>query len=232
MMEYSTQFLLMELESVGNIRLEEGCSTDPWYYRTITFINKFTVTKDKTSFITLFICCVPNRFTSCWDLLLSHFPHSDFKVHGITGIRINGVIRIHNSALRLRFEDKFHSLLASDESTSFSQSVKVDFNENTSLCVFVTLNNTFNWIYTFQGGITDVNWSTCSMLLTLKKIMRRKKFCALLRKASNQLTNTRCVLCCSSLFHISTPLHHTHTRPSITSYLYRTGNIMNGICQN
>lgn len=30
-MEYTVQFLLMELESVGNIRLEEGCSTDPWY---------------------------------------------------------------------------------------------------------------------------------------------------------------------------------------------------------
>lgn len=29
-MEYTVQFLLMELESVGNIRLEEGCSTDPW----------------------------------------------------------------------------------------------------------------------------------------------------------------------------------------------------------
>lgn len=25
------QFLLMELESVGNIRLEEGCSSEPWY---------------------------------------------------------------------------------------------------------------------------------------------------------------------------------------------------------
>lgn len=30
-MGYTIQFLLMELESVGNIRLEEGCSTDPWY---------------------------------------------------------------------------------------------------------------------------------------------------------------------------------------------------------
>lgn len=48
MMEYTIQFLLMELESVGNIRLEEGCSTDPWYYSTITFINIFTVVQDKT----------------------------------------------------------------------------------------------------------------------------------------------------------------------------------------
>ncbi|XP_051237082.1 leucine-rich repeat-containing protein 9 isoform X1 [Dicentrarchus labrax] len=87
MMEYTVQFLLMELESVGNIRLEEGCSTDPW-------------------------------FTSCCDLLLSRFSRSDFKVHGITGIKINRVIRIHNSALRLRFEDKLHTLLASDESAT------------------------------------------------------------------------------------------------------------------
>ncbi|XP_068582596.1 leucine-rich repeat-containing protein 9 isoform X2 [Cebidichthys violaceus] len=87
MMEYTVQFLLMELESVGNIRLEEGCSTDPW-------------------------------FTSCCDLLHSRFSHSDFKVRSIAGIKINRVIRIHNSALRLRFEDKLHTLLASEESIS------------------------------------------------------------------------------------------------------------------
>ncbi|XP_070836208.1 leucine-rich repeat-containing protein 9 isoform X2 [Chaetodon trifascialis] len=92
-MEYTVQFLLIELESVGNIRLEEGCSTDPW-------------------------------FTSCCDLLLSRFCQSDFKVHGITGIKINRVIRIHNSALRLRFEDKLHTLLASDESATFSQNYR------------------------------------------------------------------------------------------------------------
>ncbi|KAK2826054.1 hypothetical protein Q5P01_020268 [Channa striata] len=89
MMEYTVQFLLMELESVGNIRLEEGCSTDPW-------------------------------FTSCRDLLLSRFSHSDYRVHGITGIKIDRVIRIHNSALRLRFEDKLNSLLASEESATIS----------------------------------------------------------------------------------------------------------------
>ncbi|XP_041810349.1 leucine-rich repeat-containing protein 9 [Chelmon rostratus] len=88
-MEYTVQFLLIELESVGNIRLEEGCSADPW-------------------------------FTSCCDLLLSRFSHSDFEVHGITGININRVTRIHNSALRLRFEDKLHTLLAGDESATFS----------------------------------------------------------------------------------------------------------------
>ncbi|XP_039994007.1 leucine-rich repeat-containing protein 9 isoform X3 [Xiphias gladius] len=89
MMEHTVQFLLMELESVGNIRLEEGCSTDPW-------------------------------FTSCCDLLRSRFSHSDYKVHGITGIKINRVIRIYNSALRLRFEDKLHNLLAREDTVTFS----------------------------------------------------------------------------------------------------------------
>ncbi|GLD62379.1 leucine-rich repeat-containing protein 9-like protein, partial [Lates japonicus] len=93
MMEYTIQFLLMELESVGNIRLEEGCSTDPW-------------------------------FTSCCDLLLSRFSQSDYRVHGITGIKINRVIRIYNSALRLRFEDKLHSLLASEDTIIFSQNYR------------------------------------------------------------------------------------------------------------
>lgn len=29
-MDYTIQFLVTELESVGNIRLEEGCTSDPW----------------------------------------------------------------------------------------------------------------------------------------------------------------------------------------------------------
>lgn len=63
----------------------------------------------------------PNRFTSCYDLLLSRFCAWDYKAHGITGIKINRIIRIHNRSLRLRFEDKLHTLLASEESTMFSQ---------------------------------------------------------------------------------------------------------------
>uniref|UniRef100_A0A3Q2T1F8 Leucine rich repeat containing 9 n=1 Tax=Fundulus heteroclitus TaxID=8078 RepID=A0A3Q2T1F8_FUNHE len=82
--EYLVQFLLMELESVGNIRLEEGCSTDPWY-------------------------------TSCCNLLLSRFSPSDYKSFRITGMKVSRVFRIHNSTLRLCFEEKLHSLLASEE---------------------------------------------------------------------------------------------------------------------
>ncbi|XP_029982636.1 leucine-rich repeat-containing protein 9-like isoform X2 [Sphaeramia orbicularis] len=89
-MDYTVQFLLMGLESVGNIRLEEGCSTDSW-------------------------------FTLCCDLLLSRFSHSDYKAHGITGIKTNRVIRIQNSALRLRFEEKLHALIMGDESGIVAQ---------------------------------------------------------------------------------------------------------------
>ncbi|XP_056914426.1 leucine-rich repeat-containing protein 9 isoform X2 [Takifugu flavidus] len=84
MTDYTVQFLLMELESVGNIRLEEGCPADRW-------------------------------FTSCCDLLLSRFRQLDFEVHSISGIKVNRVIRISNSALRLRFEDKFDSLRTSND---------------------------------------------------------------------------------------------------------------------
>uniref|UniRef100_A0A8C5DWS7 Leucine rich repeat containing 9 n=1 Tax=Gouania willdenowi TaxID=441366 RepID=A0A8C5DWS7_GOUWI len=75
------EFLLMELESVGNIRLEEGSSADVW-------------------------------FSSCRDLLLSRFCPSDYKIKSIKDIQINRVVRIHNNALRHRFEHKMHSLFA------------------------------------------------------------------------------------------------------------------------
>ncbi|XP_029900939.1 leucine-rich repeat-containing protein 9 [Myripristis murdjan] len=91
--EYMVNFLLIELETVGNIRFEQGSSKDPW-------------------------------FTPCHDLLLSRFSATDCKSHGITGIKITCIIRIHNRALRLRFEDKLHSLITSEESAGFSQNYK------------------------------------------------------------------------------------------------------------
>ncbi|XP_015205713.2 leucine-rich repeat-containing protein 9 isoform X1 [Lepisosteus oculatus] len=86
-------FLLIELETVGNIRFEEGSSADTW-------------------------------FNPCCDLILSRFCAWDFKAFGITGIKINQIIRIHNRVLRLMFEDKLHCLLANEESTIFSQNYK------------------------------------------------------------------------------------------------------------
>ncbi|XP_014829345.1 PREDICTED: leucine-rich repeat-containing protein 9-like [Poecilia mexicana] len=83
--KYLVQFLLVELESVGNVRVEEGCPLDSWY-------------------------------ASCRNLLLSRFSPSDYTSFRIADIKINRVFRIHNSALRLRFEDKLHSLLSTEES--------------------------------------------------------------------------------------------------------------------
>lgn len=62
-----------------------------------------------------FMRCVHNRFNACRDLLLSRFSHSDYRIHGITGIKIDRVIRVFNCTLRLRFEDKLQSLLASTD---------------------------------------------------------------------------------------------------------------------
>ncbi|XP_067277190.1 leucine-rich repeat-containing protein 9 isoform X1 [Pseudorasbora parva] len=91
--EMMVHFLLLELETVGNIRFEEGNTSEPW-------------------------------FTSCYDLLLSRFCVWDYKPQHITGIKINRIIRIHNRALRQRFQDKVHSLLCRRESSPFSQNYK------------------------------------------------------------------------------------------------------------
>ncbi|XP_056616186.1 leucine-rich repeat-containing protein 9 isoform X3 [Triplophysa dalaica] len=89
--EMMVHLLLLELETVGNIRFEEGNTNDPW-------------------------------FTSCYDLLLSRFCAWDYKTHHINGIKINRIIRIHNQALRLRFQDKLHFL--NMESPAISQNSK------------------------------------------------------------------------------------------------------------
>uniref|UniRef100_A0AAV2JHC5 Leucine-rich repeat-containing protein 9 n=1 Tax=Knipowitschia caucasica TaxID=637954 RepID=A0AAV2JHC5_KNICA len=84
-MEYASRFLLIELESVGNIRFEEGCPMDPW-------------------------------FISCCDLLHSRFSRTDYRDFDVSEIKINKVIRIHNTALRIRFEEKTQMLLSLESS--------------------------------------------------------------------------------------------------------------------
>uniref|UniRef100_A0A8C4VCK0 Leucine rich repeat containing 9 n=1 Tax=Gopherus evgoodei TaxID=1825980 RepID=A0A8C4VCK0_9SAUR len=74
------QFLLTELETVGNTRFEEGSPSDSW-------------------------------FNSCYDLILSRFCAWDFKAYGITGVKINRIIRVHNRILRMIFEEKFQLFL-------------------------------------------------------------------------------------------------------------------------
>uniref|UniRef100_A0AAY4C662 Leucine-rich repeat-containing protein 9 n=1 Tax=Denticeps clupeoides TaxID=299321 RepID=A0AAY4C662_9TELE len=91
--ELMVHFLLTELETVGNVRFEEGSPSAPW-------------------------------FTSCHELLLSRFCACDYTRHGVTGLKVHRIIRIQNRALRSRFEDRLHSLLASSDSPFVSQSYK------------------------------------------------------------------------------------------------------------
>ncbi|CAL8300363.1 unnamed protein product [Boreogadus saida] len=81
--ECTVHFLLMELQTVGNIRFEDGCPRDSW-------------------------------FASCQGLLQSRFSVGDLKAHGVTGLRITSMTRVHNRALRLRFEEKLSLRLADD----------------------------------------------------------------------------------------------------------------------
>uniref|UniRef100_A0A670I022 Leucine rich repeat containing 9 n=1 Tax=Podarcis muralis TaxID=64176 RepID=A0A670I022_PODMU len=80
----AVQFLLTELETVGNTRFEEGSPSDAW-------------------------------FNSCYELILSRFCALDFKTHGITGVKVNRVIRVHNRILRLKFEEKFQHFLDKED---------------------------------------------------------------------------------------------------------------------
>ncbi|XP_073494840.1 leucine-rich repeat-containing protein 9 isoform X2 [Phyllobates terribilis] len=81
------QFLQTELETVGNVRFEEGTPSDSW-------------------------------FKSCYDLILSRFCASNFKTFGITGVKINRIVRVHNRILRFRFEEKLQDYLDTEDGTA------------------------------------------------------------------------------------------------------------------
>ncbi|XP_053406324.1 leucine-rich repeat-containing protein 9-like isoform X5 [Mercenaria mercenaria] len=72
--------MVVELESGGNVRFEEGSPSDLW-------------------------------FTSCHDLLLSRFCAADFREHGIVGIKVRRIIRLHNRTLRHRFDERLMSIV-------------------------------------------------------------------------------------------------------------------------
>ncbi|XP_062917896.1 leucine-rich repeat-containing protein 9 [Mobula hypostoma] len=89
----SILFLFIELETVGNIRFEEGTPSDVW-------------------------------FTSCYDVILSRFCAWDFKRLGVTGLKINRIIRVHNRILRLKYEEKVLSILSKEGSSYKSENYK------------------------------------------------------------------------------------------------------------
>ncbi|KAG7277331.1 hypothetical protein CRUP_005865, partial [Coryphaenoides rupestris] len=144
--ECTVHFLLMELETVGNIRFEDGCSTDPW-------------------------------FASCHGLILSRFSVGDYKSHGITGLTITSITRVHNSALRLRFEEKLHSLLADEEST------------------FCSHRNYKHWLeYLFYVPDPDRSSEENEMLHILEEgFLKAEQYKALGREAAVPLSNSLAV---------------------------------------
>ncbi|XP_006891882.1 PREDICTED: leucine-rich repeat-containing protein 9-like [Elephantulus edwardii] len=77
-------FLLIELETVGNIHFEEGTQSDDW-------------------------------FNSCYELILSRFCTWDFKMYGITGVKVKRVIKVNNRILRQKFEEKFQKFLENED---------------------------------------------------------------------------------------------------------------------
>ncbi|CAO2586559.1 Leucine-rich repeat-containing protein 9 [Lemmus lemmus] len=54
-------------------------------------------------------------FNSCYELILSRFCTWDFRAYGITGVKVNRVIKVNNRILRLKFEEKFQRFLDHEE---------------------------------------------------------------------------------------------------------------------
>ncbi|KAM4663517.1 LOW QUALITY PROTEIN: leucine-rich repeat-containing protein 9 [Discoglossus pictus] len=54
-------------------------------------------------------------FKSCYDLILSRFCAWNFKAFGISGLKINRIIRVHNRILRLKFEDKLQEYMDNED---------------------------------------------------------------------------------------------------------------------
>ncbi|XP_062619612.1 leucine-rich repeat-containing protein 9-like isoform X3 [Saccostrea cucullata] len=80
--------MAIELESGGNVRFEEGTTSDVW-------------------------------FSSCHDLVLSRFCATDYREHGIAGIKIHRILRVHNRMLRKRFDDRLTGIVDSIEGEYF-----------------------------------------------------------------------------------------------------------------
>ncbi|XP_041469372.1 leucine-rich repeat-containing protein 9-like isoform X1 [Lytechinus variegatus] len=86
----ATQRLVTELETGGNVRFEDGTTSDIW-------------------------------FTSCHDLILSRFCASDYQAHGITGLKIHRITRVHNRMLRYRFDTCLATFSEEDDTPTLAR---------------------------------------------------------------------------------------------------------------
>ncbi|KAJ7990764.1 hypothetical protein DPEC_G00290290 [Dallia pectoralis] len=176
--EQMIHFLLMELETVGNIRFEEGCSTDPW-------------------------------FTSCCDILQSRFCAWDYKAYGVIGIKINRIIRIHNRALRFRFDDKLLMVLDRDESTTFTQNYK-------------------RWLeYLFYVSDPERDCEMNEMLhIPEDGFKTAEMFQALGREAAVPVSNSLSVTDRSRIEYTQRQANQSNTKQSINPHLFRHGQVI------
>jgi Leucine-rich repeat (LRR) protein len=87
--------LMIELDTGGNVRLEDGKPTDVWY-------------------------------SSCVDLVLSRFVAAEFVTHGIDGLRVTRVTRIHNRMLRNRFDEHLEAMVNTSD-PSYKRSLEYLF---------------------------------------------------------------------------------------------------------
>ncbi|XP_064230966.1 leucine-rich repeat-containing protein 9 [Aotus nancymaae] len=54
-------------------------------------------------------------FNFCYELILSRFCAWDFRIYGITGVKVKRVIKVNNRILRLKFEEKFQKFLENED---------------------------------------------------------------------------------------------------------------------
>ena len=114
--------LLVELETGGNIRMEDGRPSDLWYGCVTTprehmgspsfrHTSKRVSAVNRSPLMTMKHAALAHRYKSCVDLLHSRFFKEDFAPHGVSGIRVTRVTRIHNRFLRNRFEEHLESMV-------------------------------------------------------------------------------------------------------------------------
>ncbi|XP_053561219.1 leucine-rich repeat-containing protein 9 [Bombina bombina] len=81
------KYLQIELETVGNVRFEEGNTSHSW-------------------------------FKTCYDLILARYCVWNFKLYGISGVKINRIIKVHNRDLKLKFDDKLEQFMDNEDMSS------------------------------------------------------------------------------------------------------------------
>lgn len=94
--EHNASRLIVELETGGNIRLEDGKPSDVWY--------QLQYSAMRLPFACHPVAALPRvvtrvrgcRYSSCVELIQSRFFAKDFTGLGISGLQVTRVTRIHN----------------------------------------------------------------------------------------------------------------------------------------